>query len=78
MMEERSRRSELDIIIEMLFMTLEPQRITNLLYKMNMSYAQLHSYLEKLQDIEYMRILPGRPRYYETTELGSLFLETLQ
>ena len=44
-MAKERRRSELDIITEILELTLNETKKTNILYKVNLSYLQLQNYL---------------------------------
>ena len=79
----KNRRSELDIITEILDLSKEGTKKTDIIYKGNLSYTQIQSYLPFLidKDIleECMIKKKGRNcRYYRTTPKGLIFLEAAQ
>jgi predicted transcriptional regulator len=78
-----NRRSELNIIAEILDLSKEGTRKTNILYKGNLSYTQIQDYLPFLIDKEvleeYMIKKKGRRyKYYKTTTKGLNLLESAQ
>lgn len=78
-----NRRSELDIITEILNLSKEGTNKTDILYKGNLSYTQIQSYLPFLIDKdvleECMIEKKGRNyRYYRTTPKGLNLLDVAQ
>ena len=78
-----NRRSELDIITEILNLSKEGSKKTNILYKSNLSYTQIQSYLPFLieKDVleECLVKKKGKDyKYYKTTSKGLHLLELAQ
>jgi predicted transcriptional regulator len=78
-----NRRSELDIITEILKLSREGTKKTNILYKSNLSYAQIQSYLPFLieKDVLEECIIKYKSKdhkYYKTTPKGLNLLEVAQ
>ena len=76
----KNRRSELDIITEILDLSKEGTKKTDILYKGNLSYTQIQSYLPFLIDKdvleECMIKKKGRNyRFYRTTSKGLSLLD---
>ena len=70
-----NRRSELDIIANILEMSKEGSNKTKILYKGNMSYTQLQSYLPFLIEKEVLKEILVQnddkdSKYYKTTDKG--------
>ena len=78
-----NRRSELDIITKILNLSKDGSKKTDILYKGNLSYTQIQSYLPFLieKDVleECMIKKKGRNYiYYKTTQKGLSLLATAQ
>ena len=78
-----NRRSEIKIISEILTLSNNGAKKTELLYQGNFSYAQLQSYLSFLIDKEILEetVVPGNgspTKFYKTTEKGLLFLQDVR
>lgn len=68
------RRGELDIIADILSCTSQPVNKTKIMYKANLSFAQLNHYLEKMKNSELIE-KRNTPITYLITEKGKNFLE---
>jgi len=78
-----NRRSELDIISKILVLSREGAKKTEILYRGNLSYTQLQSYLPFLleKDVLEERIVKNSGssyRYYRITEKGLGLLEDIR
>ncbi|MCJ7571989.1 MAG: winged helix-turn-helix domain-containing protein [Candidatus Thermoplasmatota archaeon] len=78
-----NRRSELDIVVDILNLSKDGTNKTSILYKTNLSYSQLKNYLSILleKDIlkEVMVEQNGRDlKHYKTTSKGLNLLELSQ
>lgn len=78
-----NRRSELDIIIEILDLSKEGAKKTSILYQSNLSYTQIQSYLPFLIKKEILEECiikkKGKDRkYYRTTSKGLSLLKAAQ
>lgn len=78
-----NRRSKIEIIGEILRLSSDGAKKTELLYQGNFSYAQLQSYLSYLIEkniLEEHEIENngGSAKYYKTTEKGLLFLQDVK
>ena len=78
-----NRRSELDIVVDILNLSKDGANKTSILYKTNLSYSQLKNYLSILleKDIlkEVMVEQNGRDlKHYKTTSKGLNLLELSQ
>jgi predicted transcriptional regulator len=78
-----NRRSELDIVIEILNLSKEGAKKTSILYKSNLSYTQLQSYLPFLIEkeiLEECQIKSNGKDYkcYKTTSKGLGLLDAAQ
>ena len=77
------RRSEIQIIAEILDLSQEGAKKTELLYKNNMNFTQLQNYLTFLikNDIMKEEVIPntngGASKLYTTTEKGDNLLEDI-
>ena len=80
-----NRRSEIEIIGEILTLSRGGARKTEILYQGNLSYTQLQNYLSFLleKDVLQTRTIPGKnggngtSRIYQTTDKGLAFLEDI-
>lgn len=74
----RNRRSKLGILSEILAIAGEERAIskTHIMYRANISFRQLQSYLSLLLELELMKEIREEKRVtYVITEKGKLFLE---
>ena len=75
------RRSSVDIMENILHVTNEGATKTRVMYKCNLSFKQLHAYLDLLISIELLKSVPPRPgeksdsNTYETTKKGQAFVQ---
>lgn len=78
-----NRRSKIEIIGDILSLSSNGAKKTELLYQGNFSFAQLQSYLSFLIEkniLEESEITnnSGLTKYYKTTEKGLIFLEDVK
>jgi predicted transcriptional regulator len=70
------RRDKLDIIAEILTIAQDGLLKTQIMYRANLSFAQLNEYLDFLTKIELLEIAKeNRKTMYKTTNKGELYLE---
>jgi predicted transcriptional regulator len=70
------RRDKLDIIAEILTISQEGLLKTQIMYRANLSFAQLNEYLDFLTRIELLEIAKeNRKTTYRTTNKGERYLE---
>jgi len=72
-----TRRDQITIISDLLEITQQPQRLTHILYKSNMSYGQLSKYLNELIDLELLEIRTEPFRAFVRTAKGKQFRDML-
>lgn len=73
----RRRRDKLFIIAEILEIAKEGTLKTQIMYKANLSFAQLKEYLSLLTELNLLeKNLIDEKTYYKTTEKGLKFLES--
>jgi predicted transcriptional regulator len=71
------RRDRLHIMAEILQVTLEGALKTQVMYKANLSFAQLNQYLSLLLDLDLLELKKSSERaVYKTTVKGMNFLES--
>jgi Predicted transcriptional regulator len=70
----QEKRDKLDIMINMLEVTLEPCKKTHILYKANLNYYQLNKYLNELLDLGLVKEIQVPYKCYVTTSKGKEFL----
>ena len=71
------RRDRLHIMAEILQVTLEGALKTQVMYKANLSFAQLNQYLSLLLDLDLLELKKSSERaVYKTTVKGMSFLES--
>lgn len=76
MENERKRRNRLFIIAEILNIAKEGSLKTKIMYKANLSFAQLNEYLSFLTKIHLLEIRKeNRKKIYRTTAKGTRYLE---
>jgi len=73
-----TRRDQISIMIDLLTILQQPQKLTHILYKSNMSYSQLIKYLKDMKTME-MLIEQNIPhRCFTITSKGKKFLEMIE
>lgn len=75
--EVASRRDQLHIMTDMLNIVQSPQRLTHVLYRSNMSYAQLVKYLNEMKGMGMVKEQTKPFRSFIITDKGKLFLEMI-
>lgn len=76
-MGETVRRDQLTIMSDLLDIVSQPQRLTHILYKSNMSYGQLSRYLEDMKEMGFVESKSKPYRAYVVTQKGKQFNEML-
>ncbi len=71
------RRNQIEIMSDLLNFIQEPQRLTYILYKSNMSYTQLVKYLDDLIRMECVEERKQPFRSFTITPRGKQFLEMI-
>lgn len=71
------RRDELAIMRDLLENMYQPVRLTHMLYKTNLSYAQMKKYLDSLIQMGLVEELREPFRSFRITEKGRLFAQIL-
>jgi len=77
-MRESSRRDKIRIMTDLLDIMQEPQRLTRILYKSNMSYVQLVKYLDDLMQMGLAEKVEKPHRSFRITENGKLFMNLVK
>ncbi len=72
-----TRRDQLTIMSDLLEIVKQPQRLTHILYKSNMSYGQLSKYLDDLTELEFIEIRMQPFRAFLITPKGKQFNDML-
>jgi len=72
-----TRRDQLTIMSDLLTIVHQPQRLTHILYKSNMSYGQLSKYLDDLTELGFIETKTKPFRAFLITEKGKQFHEML-
>jgi len=73
----RKRRDRLRIIAEVLAVTSNGALKTQVMYKANLSFAQLNEYLSLLLEIRLLKtVKKGEKTFYKTTRKGAKYLES--
>ncbi len=72
-----SRRDQLTIMSDLLEIVKQPQRLTHILYKSNMSYGQLSKYLHELTELGFLETKTKPFRAFVITPKGKQFSEML-
>lgn len=72
-----TRRDQITIMSDLLEIVRQPRRLTHILYKSNMSYAQLSRYLEDMIDMGFIKTKSKPYRSYIVTPKGIQFNEML-
>ena len=72
-----TRRDQLQIITDLLEIVKQPQRLTHILYKSNMSYGQLSKYLDELIQLGFLETKTKPFRAFIITAKGKQFGEML-
>ncbi len=72
-----TRRDQITIMTDLLQIIQQPQRLTHILYRSNMSYGQLVKYLSDMIDLE-MVVEKSEPfRAFTITSKGKIFLQMI-
>jgi len=77
-MRESSRRDKIAIMTDLLNIMQEPQKLTHILYKSNMSYVQLVKYLDDLMQMGLAEKVLEPYRSFRITENGMLFMNLVK
>ena len=73
-----NRRSEMEIIREILSLSVDGAKKTQILYQTNLSYAQVQNYLSFLLDKKLLEKQEGNPFvFYGTTQRGKMLLKSI-
>jgi len=72
-----TRRDQITIMADMLDIIQQPQRLTHLLYRSNMSYGQLVKYLSSMKQRGMIEELTIPFRAYKITSRGKIFLQMI-
>ncbi len=72
------RRDQITIMGDLLVNTMEPKRLTHLLYGSNMSYSQLVKYLNTLIDLGLVSEEKKPFRTFMITEKGKSFMSIIK
>ena len=72
-----TRRDQLTIMSDLLEIVKQPQRLTHILYKSNMSYGQLSKYLDDLSELGFLETRTKPFRAFIITEKGKQFHDML-
>jgi len=73
----RKRRDRLHIMAEVLAVTSNGALKTQVMYKANLSFAQLNEYLSFLLEIGLLKTVKrGEKKFYKTTRKGTKYLES--
>jgi len=73
-----TRRDQISIMNDLLTIVQQPQKLTHILYKSNMSYGQLIKYISEMKSME-MLIEQSIPyRCFTITSKGKKFLEMIE
>lgn len=73
-----TRRDQITIMADLLTNTLEPKRVTHLLYGSNMSYSQLIKYLNTLIQLGLITVQEDPHKSYVITEKGKSFASIIK
>ena len=73
-----SRRDQIAIISDLLKIIKQPQKLTHILYKSNMSYGQLIKYLADMIDLGIATEQKKPFRAFSITSNGEKFLEVVE
>ena len=74
-----TKRSESEILAQILYTAGSDAKKTQLLYKSNISYTHFIKYFSFLLDKQFIEVKDGKPsgKIYHTTEKGEHFLENI-
>jgi len=79
LLDLRERRSRVDVMSDILTIVTEGALKTQIMYRANLSFAQLYSYLNLLLNMKLIKEV-DRPtgKFYEITEKGKKVLDILE
>jgi len=69
-----TRRDQLTIMTDLLEIVQQPQRLTHILYKSNMSYGQLSRYLDDMIEMGFLETRSKPFKSYIITDKGKQFI----
>ena len=72
-----TRRDQITIMSDLLQIVQQPQRLTHILYRSNMSYGQLVKYLTDMIDLDMVEEKNEPFRAFTITSKGKIFLQML-
>ena len=72
-----TRRDQITIMSDLLQIVQQPQRLTHILYRSNMSYGQLVKYLTDMIDLEMVEEKNDPFRAFTITSKGKIFLQMI-
>ena len=72
------RRTQINIITQMLDFTSAPRKITHIMYELNLNYGQLKKYLAWLSDMGLVEKISTPYKGYLTTNKGLDFMKMLK
>lgn len=72
-----TRRDQITIMSDLLQIVQQPQRLTHILYRSNMSYGQLVKYLTDMIDLDMVEEKNDPFRAFTITSKGKIFLQIL-
>ena len=72
-----TRRDQITIMSDLLQIVQQPQRLTHILYRSNMSYGQLVKYLTDMIDLDMVEEKNEPFRAFTITSKGKIFLQMI-
>jgi len=72
-----TRRDQITIMTDLLQIVQQPQRLTHILYRSNMSYGQLVKYLTDMIDLDMVEEKSEPFRAFTITSKGKIFLQMI-
>ncbi len=72
-----TRRDQITIMTDLLQIIQQPQRLTHILYRSNMSYGQLVKYLTDMIDLDMVEEKNDPFRAFTITSKGKIFLQMI-
>jgi len=72
-----TRRDQITIMTDLLQIIQQPQRLTHILYRSNMSYGQLVKYLAEMIDLDMIEEMSEPFRAFKITSKGKIFLQMI-
>lgn len=69
-----SRRTNFEIMAEIIEFCRQPQSRTRIMYAMNLSFTAMRNYISALQSMAFIEVHHSKPKY-QTTQKGIMFLK---